>query len=164
MLSFIDVDNDFWSYEGSLTTPPCTEGVKWTVLRQVQPINDEQLEWFARAWANDEDYAEGRGNNRVVQPYFHRQVYRSVPDSHHDDDMHMQTRDHDDMEDDCEWRCRQSPCDHAMQDELLYCMATQCYQPCSLEDTCDVDMKTEKLGVRHISCHDFDKWLMHHRN
>ena len=29
----------YWSFDGSLTTPPCTEGIKWNVIDDVQPIS-----------------------------------------------------------------------------------------------------------------------------
>ena len=30
---------DFYNYPGSLTTPPCTEGINWFVLKEVQTIS-----------------------------------------------------------------------------------------------------------------------------
>lgn len=40
-------DRGYWTYMGSLTTPPCTEGVRWFVLEQELSISRGQLRTFA---------------------------------------------------------------------------------------------------------------------
>ncbi|KAJ3022401.1 UNVERIFIED_CONTAM: hypothetical protein HDU68_009173, partial [Siphonaria sp. JEL0065] len=37
-------DSEFFSYTGSLTTPPCTEGVLWVVARKPLLISQSQLD------------------------------------------------------------------------------------------------------------------------
>lgn len=37
---------DFWHYEGSLTVPPCSEGVEWIVMKNPLGISQEQLDFF----------------------------------------------------------------------------------------------------------------------
>jgi carbonic anhydrase len=32
--------SEYWSYPGSLTVPPCVEGIKWTVIKKPLPISD----------------------------------------------------------------------------------------------------------------------------
>ena len=56
----------YWSYPGSLTTPPCQEGIKWTLLEDVQNISDAQLEGFDKYFASNSTFADGEGNNRVT--------------------------------------------------------------------------------------------------
>ena len=40
----------FYAYGGSLTTPPCTEGVQWLVLKEPIELSKEQIDRFMRAY------------------------------------------------------------------------------------------------------------------
>ena len=58
----------YFSYDGSMTTPPCTEGIKWTVIEAPIPISKAQKKIFDDYYKNDDDFADGNGNNRALQP------------------------------------------------------------------------------------------------
>ena len=55
----------YFRYSGSLTTPPCSEGVKWVVLADPQPLSAEQIETLD---------SHLHDNNRPVQPLFGRHI------------------------------------------------------------------------------------------
>lgn len=42
----LDVDGEYTYYDGSLTTPPCSEGVLWHVKNQIDIISNAQENWF----------------------------------------------------------------------------------------------------------------------
>ena len=43
----------YFTFQGSLTTPPCTEGVTWYVLRTPQTASKEQIEAFAKHYPHN---------------------------------------------------------------------------------------------------------------
>ncbi|MGH8592425.1 MAG: carbonic anhydrase [Gammaproteobacteria bacterium] len=45
--AFLPKDRDHFRYLGSLTTPPCTEGVHWFVLTDPVKVSDEDMAQFA---------------------------------------------------------------------------------------------------------------------
>lgn len=67
----------FYHYDGSLTTPPCSEIVQWIVVDDPQPISAAQLKFFTDKWQNNPNFARGFGNNRATQPLNGRQIYYS---------------------------------------------------------------------------------------
>lgn len=59
----------YYMYRGSLTTPPCSEGVTWFVLRDPMSVSAEQIDRFSNRYPM---------NARPVQPLNGRQV-RTTP-------------------------------------------------------------------------------------
>lgn len=46
----LPAERGYYTYMGSLTTPPCSEGVLWMVLRQPVPLTAQQIGVFARLY------------------------------------------------------------------------------------------------------------------
>ncbi len=55
-----------YRYRGSLTTPPCTENVRWTVLAQPLTLSPGEIAAFTRLY---------RGDNRPLQPLNGRELF-----------------------------------------------------------------------------------------
>ncbi|MFW1859487.1 carbonic anhydrase [Acinetobacter defluvii] len=64
--SFLPKKLDYYRFNGSLTTPPCTEGVRWIVLKEIQSTSEAQLNAFTQLLSHP--------NNRPVQPVNARMI------------------------------------------------------------------------------------------
>ncbi|WP_312241178.1 carbonic anhydrase family protein [Pantoea sp.] len=56
----------YYRFSGSLTTPPCTEGLRWLIMKQPVTLSAMQLTIFQKALK--------QSNNRPVQPLHGRQI------------------------------------------------------------------------------------------
>ncbi len=62
-------ERGYFAFMGSLSTPPCTEGVLWLVMREPLQVSEQQLEVMRRLYPN---------NARPVQPAGGRVVKESL--------------------------------------------------------------------------------------
>lgn len=61
----LPADHGYYTFAGSLTTPPCSEGVTWYVLKNSSPISADQLAAFAKIYPL---------NARPIQPRNDREL------------------------------------------------------------------------------------------
>jgi len=70
------VKGNFYTYDGSLTTPPCTESVRWVVMEKPLTASKAQIESFKTYFK--EPNKAGGVNNRPVQEANGRILKKSV--------------------------------------------------------------------------------------
>lgn len=63
---FLPSNQDYYNFQGSLTTPPCTEGVNWIVFKHQKTISKKQIKTFSDTL--------GFENARPVQPLNGREI------------------------------------------------------------------------------------------
>ncbi len=61
-------NHDYYRFNGSLTTPPCSEGVLWLVMKYFDTASKEQIDKFA--------HTMGLPNNRPIQPINARAIMK----------------------------------------------------------------------------------------
>jgi len=61
----LPTDHGYYTFPGSLTTPPCSEGVTWYVLKNESTLSPEQVAVFAKLYPR---------NARPIQPLYDREV------------------------------------------------------------------------------------------
>ena len=61
----LPADLGYYTFSGSLTTPPCTEGVTWYILKTASTLSPQQLATFAKLYPAD---------NRPIQPAYQREI------------------------------------------------------------------------------------------
>lgn len=69
-MALLPEDQQLYRYAGSLTTPPCSEGVVWSVMASPIQFSAEQIKTFTDIFAN---------TNRPVQPIFDRALQIDLP-------------------------------------------------------------------------------------
>jgi carbonic anhydrase len=67
--ALIPREHGYYAYDGSETAPPCTEGVRWLVMKQPLEVSAEQVKALGRLFPS---------NARAVQPLNGRVVQESL--------------------------------------------------------------------------------------
>lgn len=67
-LNILPDKREYLYYPGSLTTPPCSEGVQWYILNKAIPVSKKQVSQFKELI----DF-----NSRPVQPIHERKIYKA---------------------------------------------------------------------------------------
>ncbi len=67
LVDLLPADRRYFTYMGSLTTPPCSEGVLWIVMRQPVTMTAEQIDIFARIYPMNARPIQQASGRRIMQ-------------------------------------------------------------------------------------------------
>jgi carbonic anhydrase len=64
--ALLPATRDYYRFDGSLTTPPCSEGVTWLVMKQPVTASKQQINHFAQVMGHPNNRPIQATNDRVV--------------------------------------------------------------------------------------------------
>lgn len=82
--ALIPGDLTYYTYDGSLTTPPCVADLRWTVFTApltITPATMQKMQFWLSQNTDGEATNEYRTNNRFIQPLDGRTIYYSLDTS-----------------------------------------------------------------------------------
>jgi len=65
--SLLPKKREYWSYDGSLTTPPCSEGVKWYVMSNPMQISVRQVDQFQAAYRKNSRPPQSLSGRKILK-------------------------------------------------------------------------------------------------
>jgi carbonic anhydrase len=65
--ALLPADRRYYTYMGSLTTPPCSEGVQWVVMRSPVAASAEQIDIFSRLYPMNARPPQSAAGRRIMQ-------------------------------------------------------------------------------------------------
>lgn len=65
--ALLPAERRYFTYMGSLTTPPCSEGVLWMVMKQPVPVSAEQIAVFARLYPMNARPVQSAGGRLIKE-------------------------------------------------------------------------------------------------
>ncbi|HJV63940.1 MAG TPA: carbonic anhydrase family protein [Albitalea sp.] len=63
----LPAERSYYAYMGSLTTPPCSEGVLWMVMKKPVPVSPEQVGIFARLYPMNARPVQASGGRLIKE-------------------------------------------------------------------------------------------------
>jgi carbonic anhydrase len=69
---FLPNDRNYYKFSGSLTIPPCTEGVEWYVMQKPVEISPVQIAAFAKFFPNNARPLQGANGRGIEASHFQK--------------------------------------------------------------------------------------------
>ena len=68
--AFLPRSLGYYTFEGSLTTPPCTEGITWFVLKTPEDVSSEEVADFAKLYPRDARPIQPTGGRTILETQY----------------------------------------------------------------------------------------------
>ena len=67
LVNLLPTNRQYYTYTGSLTTPPCTQGVDWVILKTPLELSADQISAFTMLYNNDARPVQSLNNRQVLE-------------------------------------------------------------------------------------------------